>query len=1070
MMNAVERLRVDETDTRRPCVLYELAVNAYLTLHAQPGRANIGGVDVREWHLVQIYVTSMFASRVVPRQQLAALHAGRMLRSTDGTSPLLGVDHVEVLLPERVVVTGVLDSKYTEKARLPFPNACKTVHYAQINGLPTTIVSNVEEVDGDLQTALDENKQLKMKTLALETLAPPPASTTTAPPPTVFVRRAYQVAVFDETHASMAAGDCDTLLCSLPSAWGKTHLVIETAEKAFETCETCVVLVTQVDLARSIIEKAKMHASLSISFEDYTSAKEVDLRAKLRDPSHLVRLGRRRTVPIVFQQTFGKNCAHLDLSRTIVIADEVHKCCDLVSDMPAQLWIGLSAKRDAHLFRCFDKVLAPSVEDEKEMRRVAVSEYVVVRFDTLRDSACDTYDDVVAAIDARISTDVEDVAARIVDAYNYSPFRQAVVACTDMEVQLRAFDALRDKMHEHMLVSNPGAYACEFKQVHDPPPGDAHRIRSEKLVARLKKASDAKRTRLRFDAEDVVGLDMDNASKDSVILVNGKWWTTSGFEVVRQDSLAQSEHGFFQLSDMLANDRSGILLTKQQFKEGHDYPLLRHLILPSNVPDPHMLYQLFMRVARGPEYSMVTLTGGTRLETVMHMLEAYDPSGDFFRIERFENVPLRELAVRTTADWTAVATRKAKTARLLKKNPNAVPCPTILDDTVAYLHRHHRGARPTTKILKIPYSVAWETQLKAAIEECTNTDRKRIKLLAELEWLDLAGEGGPLTLPAAFFATEPLVYATARDGAKYPRHDSLERAVRTVVDHYAARGERLPRGMHVVRRSGECDKLVPVHLIGTIHRLVRAAADQYALPAYEIPSAILDASVRRIDVPNSKQKIEMPHLGARAHQLYVDYLARFEPILRATELRPALYDLNCAFQTTHENVLKSVLPMHKWSLGYAVMMKYSSGGRKEKNQLGEKPQNVRIKIDDFGIHSNVFDVQRHFARLEVEGLEQNHNTLNHKLSKLFYVQLIVFEVLLPLCRTSTIEHENGRPSYPLLKELYKLCARHKGVVVKEARPREGTGAHAEAPTKRRHTEAGVSPSSLTARGEEGETP
>ena len=68
-------------------VAYELAVNAHKEANPRHNHAIVAGIDARECHLLQIYVKSMLESRVRLNQQLAALHAGRMLHSKDGTSP-----------------------------------------------------------------------------------------------------------------------------------------------------------------------------------------------------------------------------------------------------------------------------------------------------------------------------------------------------------------------------------------------------------------------------------------------------------------------------------------------------------------------------------------------------------------------------------------------------------------------------------------------------------------------------------------------------------------------------------------------------------------------------------------------------------------------------------------------------------------------------------------------------------------------------------------------------------------------------------------------------------------------
>jgi hypothetical protein len=661
----------------------------------------------------------------------------------------------------------------------------------------------------------------------------------------------------------------------------------------------------------------------------------------------------------------------------------------------------------------FDRVVTLSKAAETDMREVAVSKRVVLRFDMLPDSPCDTYDDILAASDAVFSVDIEDVATRCINAYNYSPFRQAVVVCSDNDVQLRKFDALRDKMHEQMLATNPGAYACEFTRLHSPP-GEvhAHRINSKGLYKVIKAASDKKEVRVVLGPDELSKLDMDNASKDSVILVDGNWWVASGFAIIRQDSQAKTEHGFKMLNQMLEDDRSGMLLTKRQFFEGHDYRMLRHLILPAVINDIHLLYQLFERVARGPEYCMVTITGGTSIDVVRRMLDIYDPDAVRFQLERFENIPLDKVVARTPDELIALTTRTKKMHSTLTKSQPTPPS-TILKDTVKYLYKHFRHTPPSSKILRNPYSVAWETQLVKAIESCKNMDRP----LFGIEWLDFNRENSFLPT-RTFFDSDRTIYMPTENTVFSKVR--LTSSVQVVVDYYAKRGEPIPRGMHsVCSPEYKAAALAPVHLIGILHRLMRKAPDEYNLPNFVIPDALLDSPVRRIDLTkDTKTKIVLKLLSSYQLSRYETCLARFSSILRAEEVKPALYDINCSFQTRHANVVESLLPLHKWNVGYAADMPYSTSGHKDTNPTDEKPQHLQVKEDDFGLHSNVYAVHERLSHLQ--GLTQNHNTLNHKLSKIFYVQLIIFFILIPLSKESVKENANGQSFAPLLSLLNAL--------------------------------------------------
>ena len=1013
-------------DPRTKGVQYELAVGAYLAQHTKSTHAVIAGVDAREYHLAQIYLPSMRKDRVVPRQQMAALHAGRRLRSKNGTSPLLHVDHLEVLLPAGVVVTRQLDSKYTDKPKLPFDNAYKTVHLAKMNGLRTTLVTNVEGYDGELQTALAENDKLTIETLPCKKLAGPPHASPAPPPGTHFEMRVYQVDVFAALGAFVdnMCNKKNSILGNFPAAFGKTHLAIWMAQKVLDSsCDLCFILVTQIDLATNLIDKAKLHLDCDVTFEDRTSVDQSDLKRQLSNPDELDRLRKSRTVPVVYYRTFYESCADLDLTTACVIGDEVHKYHTYIDTINARLWVGLTARRDEVVDAKFDKVERLNEVNEKKMLETAVAKHVVVRIDALRDTSCDTYEDIVASVDASFTVDLDEISSRVINAYNYSCFGQAVVVCNDTDVLVDQFDTLRDKMHDHMMETNPQAYACAFERLFRPPADiHAHKIHSKHLVKILQCATGVRAV---LDVSDFTESDLNHASKDSVINVDDNWWVAKGFEIVRQDSKSK-EGGFRKLSQMLEEDRSGLVLTKQQFFEGHDYPLLRHVILAGRLGDPHRLYQLAMRVARGTDIAMVTSVGGTQIDTILHMLEIYDPEARLFQIERFENVSLKEVALRTESEWSALSERMARTKAVLSDTRRPKKAEDQIRDTLIYLSKHHRFTQPTGRILRIPYPVTWRDKLVAAIENSDLTKKSKgdVDLLLKLEWLDFNRTDGFLapTICRPERDEAALSYASINTARWESDSCRLKLWVQKIADHYAARGESIPRGMHAVRYgTSDTHVLVPAHLIGTLHRLARAAPDVFdASATYAVAPEQMAAPVRRIDVPTSKSAViwyNKTDLTDQGHALYLECLARFEPILCAVELQSAVYDLNCSFQTSHDNVMTTLLAVHKWSLGYNTPLPYKSTGRDGHN-TDEKPQRIMVKPTGyFGLHTDVYSV---FEQLSTHKacLKDNHNSVPHKLSKIFYVQIMIFYVLLPLIKEGT--HKSYEP---LLKALDRIKVR-----------------------------------------------
>lgn len=991
---------------------YQLGVGRLLKADAREGHAIVQGVDAREWHLMQIYVSSMFCQRVTAQRQLAALQLGKHLKSKNGTSPLLYIDHFEVSQPQGVQVTAQYDSKYTDKPKLPFDNASKTVHLASMNSLPTVLVTNAPDGDGHIKTAMSENSKLTIKTISFDAaVATEPSDGFAATTGPTFVARDYQIEPIRQLRQLVTQIDQtrqNTIFARLPAAFGKTHVPFVLMDLLLWHCDVCFIAVTQINLANNFVTTMKkFHAHLDITLEVWTSASEAGLMQKLGDPDVLKDFRASRKVPILYYRTFEKVYDKLDLKHACIIADEVHNYAHLAKEMSVRLFIGLSARNDKQLKECFEHVVELDEVDEDRMRRTGWVDRIVVRIDALRDTGESSYEDMAAAIASNFAADIEEMAAKTINAYNFSPFRQAVVVCPDKDCQLDDFNAFREKLHDKMLETNGDIYICEFKRLCGAKRDVHHVFFCDALERRLEKASREGIERVTLLASELERFKMHGATKDSIIKVNGDYWVACGFQIVRQDSKSD-EAGFKTLQNMLEHDWSGIMQSKNQFFEGQNFPLLRHVILTGRVLDYHRLYQLIMRVARGTAYSMVTSTGGTTLDTFLRMLEVYDPKARLVQLECFQNLSLLQLCAFGPKDWKATCHRREvghhalQTRRMTANNSTA-------NDLVAYLLRRHASAEPTDDMLKIPYLVDWKTVLTGVVEACrADSNIALTRKLVQIQWFPFNAKGG--ILDTSWLSSGGQHFLTYdRVTAKFPlRMTPLEPYVRRVAEHFLGRNEPLPRGMFSIG-NGACNHLVPVHLACTLHDML-SENDEYELPiiGVDVPKSALVAPPCEIHfdgIGSTTFPIQTLLRQGGVYRMYTGCLAMFEPVLRDPRLLSSVYDLNCAFQSSIENVYKTLLPLHKWSMGYANDMPYSSTGRSETNS-GEEPHYLKINPVDFGLHTNMVEVYRQFN--VHRGLVQEHNALNHKLSKIYYVQLILFSLLL---RWSKLAREGERSLY-----------------------------------------------------------
>ena len=138
--------------------LYERLVCERLKARAREDHLYVSGNDVREHHFVQLYKKDTLENRLVARKQLALLQSGKRLRGKNG-SVLIGVDLLEVKLPDGVVVVRQLDMKYTEKDVLPFANIDETrmkqkSQFCRIKSIATKIMCDLPNADRKLPRIL----------------------------------------------------------------------------------------------------------------------------------------------------------------------------------------------------------------------------------------------------------------------------------------------------------------------------------------------------------------------------------------------------------------------------------------------------------------------------------------------------------------------------------------------------------------------------------------------------------------------------------------------------------------------------------------------------------------------------------------------------------------------------------------------------------------------------------------------------------------------------------------------------------------------------------------------------
>jgi hypothetical protein len=1017
--------------------LYERLVCERLKARARKDHQYVSGNDVREHHFVQLYKTGTLENRLLARKQLALLQCGKRLRGKNG-SVLIGVDLIEVKLPEGVLVVRQLDMKYTEKDVLPFANIGSTNLVANMNGLPTTIVSNAHDWDSGCKAAAAHNPRLQLETVVIDldggddnvdtmevdSIAADDAAQR-------FVPRDYQVKAIEQLRTYISELNPLThnkILGNFLSAFGKSHMIFVAMDLILQNCDFCFILVSSIECAEQLIQKFELYhaASSDYAVKNMTTMDDRNLKHQLRDPPTMARYKTDRIVPIMFWRTFEEISVDLDLTGSCGIFDEVHKYPELVASLSLRICIGFSARKCDALCKKFeDNVLQLDDEDMDRMTKTAFVPKIIIRIDA-RSSDGGGVDD---------PDDIEEHSRRIINAYNYSTSRQAVFVIPSNDCVLDDFDEMRQHLYDRMKETNDEVFVCEWKRLHGPKRDVHTQFFCEALK---KKLSTTVGDHVHLDAEELRNFPMTFATQNSVVEVNGQFWVAAGFEIVRQDSKS-SEQGFTALRNMLHHDHSGAIMTKQQFFEGQDFKELGHTILAGRVNDPHLAYQLIMRngrICKGKAYAMLTSVCATPIDVFAQALAMYDPRAMLMQLEYFDNLSLTSILARSDVEWSSTAKQHAhKVASAMKDAREKVDRSAntreqkMLKATIEYLEKNHKAYQPGSKYLQLANRrIDWRAHVERFIAKL-KPNFVGITSLAKLSWLPLNESGGMFDVCAFLSAETPLVYSSNLSEWPLDNFALMERLVEETQ-----RETTVQRGMYSIVNNGSSVS-IPVHLMCSLHRVCSlVAGNEYACPPWTFCQSIVDAPARRIKFDKFKKlRVELPKEKPAAYNTFV---AAFRPILEHPLLRSCLYDLNCSFASTHDNVAETLMYMHKWALGYSVNLPYSKQGRK--SDPLESPQRIDVSVDDFSMASDVYEVYEQIRCRK--GKIQHHNVVQWILSKLFYVQLMIFFILYHwsprMQHLSTDEKRECEEMFALLKRL-KIHSAHtltlSGPTCKKAR-------------------------------------
>lgn len=969
-------------------VLYERKESKRRKSNPRDGHIYIPGNEIREYHLMQLYSSEIISTRPVARRQLAILHQGKSLKGKNG-SVLIGIDGIECSLPEKIKVTHQFDFKYTEKPVLPFANITSTELIARINKIPTTVVCNVSDIDTQCKMAAVHNPKLKFETVPFDMSEDDGnVDIEHESESFVFTPRDYQVNVFQQINEYVSNIDTckqNKIFCNLPSAFGKSHLVFIATDLILQKCDVCYVLVSSIECAEQIIEKFyKYHASSScFKVKNMTSLSDKKLKEQLRDPSTMQQFKSNKTVCFMYHRTFEDISDDLDLTSTCGIFDEVHKYPNLVKKLKLRLCIGLSAKKDTALMKIFnDNVIELDEEDIERMRKTAFVPKIIIRIDTRCDD--DDYNEISDSLN------LQETSRRIMNAYNYSTARQCVVVIPSDDCKLDDFDRMRHELYDRTKETNEEIFITAFKRLHGPK-SDIHvQFFCEPLKKKLRHVP-LEIDRIELNAIELETFPMQDATQNSVIEVDNNFWVSCGFEIVRQDSKS-NENGFDMLKQMLKRDHSGIIQTKHQFFEGQDFPMLKHTILAGRIHDPHTLNQLIWRngrICENKNYAMLSSVYGTSIETFALAIAIYDPGQKIMQLEYFHNIPLTTILAQSDAEWSSsvrmnvnkVSNSIQQAIAYNKKIDKREE--SLIKETIIHLHDNYKLHAPPQKYIQISNKrIDWKLMVENLVINLNiNTNHRVKRIFSQITWLDFNRKGSMFDMNALTSADEPLKYTSQNSSWPVKNFKAMETLVEEIN-----RNVTIQRGMYSAVNDGNVI-CIPVHLMCLLNTIC-TSTDEFVCPQWDFCDSVICAPVRKIQFElYSKVKVEFPKKPVG----YEMCLELFKNVLEHESLKSCLYDLNCSFQSSYNNVEKTILHLHKWNSGYSATMPFTINGRKMDSTSKETVEHIAVKVNNFNMASDVYKVYDEAQKRN--GKLQNHNTLEHKLSKLFYVQLMIFFIL-----------------------------------------------------------------------------
>lgn len=1031
--------------------VYEQSVIGFLKA-TNPSYNVLCGNDATLTLFLQIYPESYIANFPYIKRLFAILVSGRSIETIHGGSGLFAADYFFTPKSNPQYVEKFGDAKYTERKMLQYDVCRKSIELSRQNQIPLTITVNTDKVDTDLQHELKVNPKIKIQTVPLETARPYHPDNNNKPPPqpaTSFVYRPYQKKDIDKLRSiiididdTMETNESFKILCNFDPGWGKTHIPFLIIDQVQKLSEMTVILVPNISIATQIINEWKWHDTFA-TFENMTSINQHDLKRKLKDPTQLKNWKESRTVLIIYYHTFKDCFKNIDTHNWTLICDEIHSAMDIITQS-CKLLIGMSAKKDPSFHNSFDRVLQSKLS---ELINVALVPKIILRIHREDDECIEDIDVNESPADEsdhtiqqqpkgthkqgklkkektftkqerkekptkEVAIDLEYFARKIINAVNDSRMGCGLLIAYDNKLPLKHMNEFREWCHQYQQETLNDIYISSFQPLHGPKRDEHNEIYCDKLKARLRreiakrKESIQKQDGLHVDltATEIYNFEMENGTRNSVINVDGSYWVACGYEIVRQDSIS-NEKGFQAMKIMLKNKRSGTLLSKHQCIQGINYPELQHVIIAGEMRDSHMIYQAALRPSRhAPDkpYAIVDFVGQRDIKSIFQMLFQYDPDRTLFQLECCVNVSIQVALKRTPEDWRRVSETQTvqaaswnESSREYIQNRQKQQEYAMQEKVIAHLFRNFRYQPPEDIHIRmdngrrLPWKQIVDDYIARTKFDTLNTRFDIIGQLAQISWLPFNAPNGIVDLYLYRFGTA-VQYddAPAVFDIQYPEkmHDDLQNILQADIQP--------TQGMCSVKR-GVQSKCVAVTLMLVLREIIKHLRGFQNLPLSASSETIdewINAPRIRIDPSPRKHKANVRFKTDRP-QHYDLCLQMFAPIMKHDQLLPFILDMNVCFNRTEENAIRTVIALHKWNRGYGCIIDYTSSGTKKTNPKSEKTEHKNIQIPHIDLSTNVYDVYEQFSTFDSK--TQHHKELTHKLSKLFYVQILIFYILYP---------------------------------------------------------------------------